>query len=77
MLNVKDGSMSGTNVLDRARKALVSSPISTLRRLRVDVLDDAVVISGRVGSFYEKQMAQEAIRAACSDVQVNNTIDVS
>lgn len=69
--------MSGTNVLDRAREALVSSPLSTLRRLQVEVLDDAVVISGRVSTFYEKQMAQEAIRAVCHDVQVNNTVDVS
>ena len=69
--------MSGPNVLDRARKALTTSPISTLRRLHVEVLEDAVVISGKVGSFYEKQMAQEAIRAVCRDVQVQNTVDVS
>lgn len=66
-----------SNVLDRAQEALDSSPISTLRDLRVEATQDALVISGKVSSFYEKQMAQEAIRAVCKDIQLQNTVDVS
>ena len=64
-------------VLNQAREALHNSPISTIRDLDVAVLEDALVISGKVRSFYEKQMAQEAIRAVCHDVQLQNTVDVS
>ncbi len=66
-----------SNVLDRAQEALDSSPISTLRDLRVEATTDALIISGKVSSFYEKQMAQEAIRAVCKDIQLQNTVDVS
>ena len=66
-----------SNVLDRAQEALDSSPISTLRDLRVEATTDSLIISGKVSSFYEKQMAQEAIRAVCKDIQLQNTVDVS
>lgn len=69
--------MSVKLVLDRAREALHNSPISTIRCLQVELFDDALVISGKVGSFYEKQMAQEAIRAVCKDLQLQNSVDVA
>ena len=37
---------------------------------------DSIVISGRVRSFYEKQMAQEAVRAVCNGVQLKNSVSV-
>jgi len=64
-------------VLSQAREALHNSPISSIRDLEVEVLEDALVISGKVRSFYEKQMAQEAIRAVCDDLQLRNSVDVS
>lgn len=62
--------------LDRARNALRSSPLSVLKSLKVDQAGDSLVISGRVHSFYQKQMAQEAVRAVCENVQLNNTVSV-
>ena len=69
--------ISGSNsVEDRARSALSSSPVSALHELTVRQIDDALLISGTVASFYHKQLAQEAIRHVAQDLQVVNTIDV-
>ena len=59
-----------------ARAALLASPIHALRELQVDCEGDRLLISGRVATFYHKQLAQEAIRAVVGDCQVVNHIDV-
>lgn len=68
---------AGTTQLEKARCALTHNPIISLRDLEVEQAGDAIVISGRVRSFYEKQMAQEAVRAACNDVQLTNSVHVN
>lgn len=65
-----------TSTLDLARNALRRSPHSTLRKLMVEQSGDALIISGSVSTFYQKQMAQEAIRAVCHDVELDNTVNV-
>jgi osmotically-inducible protein OsmY len=42
-------------------QAIRQSPIPALRQLDVEETDGAVVLTGTVGSFYLKQLAQEAI----------------
>jgi len=65
-------------VRTRAQSALSTSPFYELRELHVEPREGHVQISGRVSSFYHKQLAQEAVGAACREleVQVVNTIDV-
>ena len=41
---------------------LARSPYLTGRNLQIDVVEDDVVISGVVYSYYQKQMAQESLR---------------
>ena len=60
----------------RAQVALTSSPIYLLRQLHVERLDDSLLLSGRVDTYYHKQLAQELVRAVCNDIQVVNAIDV-
>jgi osmotically-inducible protein OsmY len=62
--------------IDRAQSALVSSPIYDLRRLRVEQTDAGVIISGRVSSYYHKQLAQEVVRTVAQNLVVENRIDV-
>lgn len=62
--------------LDRARGALTCNPILSIRDLEVESAGDTLIISGRVQSFYEKQLAQEAVRAVCQNVQLRNTVCV-
>ncbi len=63
--------------LDHAREALRQSFLHELRNLNVEEAGASLVISGRVQSFYHKQMAQEIVRAVCQDVELHNTVDVS
>jgi osmotically-inducible protein OsmY len=70
--------VSATNdVEQRARTALAGSPIFALREVRVQQMNGSdLVLTGRVDSFYHKQMAQECIRAVAADCRVVNTIAV-
>ena len=60
----------------RAKAALHDSPIYDLRELCVESDKDHLLISGRVASFYHKQLAQEAVRAVAKNIQVVNSIEV-
>ena len=60
----------------RAQTALASSPIYALREVRVEKLDDGLLLSGHVDTFYHKQMAQEVVRAVCKGMKVVNEINV-
>lgn len=62
--------------VEEARGALARSNIYDLRMLRVDGDGDSVVLSGRVSSFYHKQLAQEIVRTAAEGLEVVNAIRV-
>jgi osmotically-inducible protein OsmY len=48
-----------------------------MRMLAVEVVEDALLLSGSVSSFYHKQMAQELVRTIVGrDVEVVNSIEV-
>jgi hypothetical protein len=55
---------------------LTASPLPQLRRLVVTATDREVVITGRVSSYYLKQLAQEALRAALGDRKLLNQVEV-
>lgn len=60
-----------------AIRALADSNVAELRFLRVDESDNEICLTGRVRSFYHKQLAQEAIRPVAAGRQVVNRVDVS
>ena len=64
------------DVESRARSALMASPIYALRQLNVERSGGTLLLSGRVETFYYKQMAQEAVRTVCDGLQVVNSVDV-
>ncbi len=71
--------MPDTPVTDlqlRAQSALAHSPIYLLRRVQVEQVGETLLLSGRVDSFYHKQLAQEVVRAVSDGVPLVNTIDV-
>lgn len=55
---------------------LTTSPLPQLRRLVVTVNTEEVVITGRVTSYYMKQLAQEAIRPTLGDRRLSNQVEV-
>ena len=51
-------------------QALASSPIYELRDLLAQQHNGSLLISGTVSSFYHKQLAQEAVRAVCGEIEI-------
>ena len=66
------------DVKSRAEAALGESPIHTLRGVIVEQSGETLTLSGRVDTFYHKQLAQELIRAIADDCEcaVINCVDV-
>ena len=56
--------------------ALLASPIHGLREIEVDQMDDSILISGTVESFYHKQLAQELVRHISPETKVVNSVSV-
>ena len=65
------------DVITQAQSALAKSPIHALRELHVQQQGESLILSGRVGSFYHKQLAQEVVRLVARDMLVVNTVDVN
>jgi osmotically-inducible protein OsmY len=68
--------ISRQDVQPRAQAALQTSSIVALREVRVQESEGALRLSGRVSSFYHKQLAQEVVLAVASGMEVVNQIDV-
>ncbi|MEM1227416.1 MAG: BON domain-containing protein [Planctomycetota bacterium] len=56
--------------------ALASSSVAELRFLRVDESEEQICLTGHVGSFYHKQLAQETIRPLAAGRRVINRVRV-
>ena len=65
-----------SNSIVEAQSALEASPIYDLRGLQVDEHDGTLTISGRVSSFYHKQLAQEIVRIVSGDLKLANDVVV-
>ena len=61
---------------DVAQRVLCNSRIHELRSLQVEQIEQSLLISGTVKTFYHKQLAQEAIRNVSSGFKVVNQVDV-
>ena len=61
---------------EAAKDILSQSPITELRELKVSEDRERVFISGRVSSFYHKQLAQETVRQAAHGRSVVNDVAV-
>ena len=60
----------------RVQQFLMTAHLPALRHVGVEVVDDSVVLTGSVQSFYEKQMATEFARRVAGVVSVVNSIEV-
>ncbi len=59
-----------------AREILSNSSVRELRFLRVDGSANQLELTGRVGSYYHKQLAQETIRRVAAGMQMVNRVQV-
>lgn len=53
------------------------SPLAHLRRLVVTVSEAEVIITGKVPSYYLKQLAQETVRPTLGERRLLNRVEVS
>lgn len=69
---------SAPDMAIRLRRALAESPVYELRDVKAAIEHGKIVLSGRVSSFYHKQLAQEAVRAIAGpgDYEIVNRIAV-
>ena len=61
---------------DRVHCALEQSPYVTGRTLRFEASEGRVTLRGIVGTFFQKQMAQEALRNIAGVCEIANELEV-
>ncbi len=64
-------------LFERIHQALTSSPHVPIRAVRVETAEGRVVLKGCVRSFFQKQMAQEAIRRIDGVESIENLLEVN
>lgn len=67
---------AATSTPTRLTQALRQSPIPALRKLSVEESGTDVVITGRVSTYYLKQLAQEAVMPLLDRRQLRNQVTV-
>ncbi len=70
--------MNQPNTLhDRVHQAISMNPHVSRQHLRTETADGRVVLRGTVASYYQKQMAQEALRDVEGVDAIENELEVS
>jgi osmotically-inducible protein OsmY len=64
-------------LFDRIHEALTSNPHVPKLAVRVEAAEGRVVLKGCVRSFFQKQMAQEAIRRIDGVESIENLLEVN
>jgi osmotically-inducible protein OsmY len=62
---------------DRIHSALSTNPYVPSRQVHIEAANGRVVLKGNVGSFFQKQMAQEAIRRIDGVQLIDNLLEVT
>lgn len=62
---------------ERIHRALSTNPFVPCRQVRVEAADGRVTLKGSVGSFFQKQMAQEAVRRVDGVESIDNLLQVT
>ncbi len=67
-----------TSTLEQSRLALAlrHSPIPALRKLLLEESESAVILQGKVSSYYLKQLAQETILPLLDGRELRNRVQV-
>jgi osmotically-inducible protein OsmY len=66
-----------TTLAERVEGAIVANPYFSSRELRFETADGRVVLSGNVGTYFQKQMAQEIVRRVEGVREIDNCLEVS
>ncbi len=77
MIIAEAAAQPATTLQEIVNEALQSSPYVAGRSFRIEAGDGRVRLHGDVGTFFEKQMAQEVVRRIDGVHQVENLLQVS
>ena len=67
-----------TPLFERIHEAITTNPhVPSRRQVHIEAEDGRVVLKGSVGSFFEKQMAQEAVRRIDGVEAIDNLLEVN
>jgi len=75
--HVMNATQTPVPLFDRIHSALSANPYVPNRQVRVEAADGRVVLKGSVKSFFQKQMAQEAIRRIDGVQLIDNMLEVT
>ena len=75
-LQAQSSYLSPQSVSEQIERCVRIRTGGMIRGLRVDVLDDDVVISGRTTTYYNKQLATHAALDAINEMTLVNDIEV-
>jgi osmotically-inducible protein OsmY len=64
-------------LFERIHEALTSNPYVPSREVRVEAAEGRVTLKGSVRSFFQKQMAQEAVRRVDGVETIENLLEVN
>lgn len=64
-------------LFERIHDALTTNPHVPSHQVRIEAEDGRVVLKGQVNSFFQKQMAQEAIRRVDGVQRIDNMLQVN
>jgi osmotically-inducible protein OsmY len=64
------------SLAERVDQAIRTNPFVSGRTLRFETVGSRVVLKGSVSSYFQKQMAQEAIRRVDGVEQIDNCLEV-
>jgi osmotically-inducible protein OsmY len=67
---------AGASLNDRVGTAITTNPYLTGKKLRFEAHQGRVVLRGVVGSYFQKQMAQESLRGVEGVEQIENELEV-
>lgn len=63
-------------LVDRAQSALDSNPHVPARRVQLEANEGRLILKGAVRTFFQKQMAQEALRLIEGTHEIDNQLEV-
>jgi osmotically-inducible protein OsmY len=64
-------------LMERVQSAIQSNPFVANRNLRFETREGRVILRGKVGSYFQKQMAQEALRRVDGVEAIENYLEVT
>ncbi len=72
-----EATLTASPLLDLVHGALNQSPYFSPRQVQIEATEGNVRLEGTVGSFYQKQMAQELVRRVDGVDTVENQLQVN